>query len=53
MENNQDVLIKISYSFKFYTNSNPESYYNSRLDEGIKKVFKEKQCFKEQEHYEE
>lgn len=28
LENQQDILIKLNYSFKFYTHANPEAYYN-------------------------
>lgn len=31
LENEQDVLIKLSYSFKFYTHANPEAYYDSDI----------------------
>lgn len=35
LENQQDVLMKLHYSFKFYTYSNPEAYYDSANDEEI------------------
>lgn len=31
LQNNQDILIKINYSFKFYTYGNPEAYYDSGI----------------------
>lgn len=35
IENDQDVLIKLNYSFKFYTHANPEAYYDSGVLDDI------------------
>lgn len=31
LQNDQDILIKLNYSFKFYTHGNPEDYYDSGI----------------------